>query len=332
MVQNALQRNAQRKRRNGENTPEGRRNQIASKITHGIRAVSPTLLGVELEEDWQAHYEGIKSSLKPGDPYEAVLIHKIAWQLWRLDRVIRSETALTLQKILSPPESMFDVDRKPTVTKELILDAIAQLGRESRNGGPHNGNPSKNSLLSRCGALARGAAEVMFDPSEAREILTLVLAQVRAAKAEEEINQEVGEIDGDLECSSEEGKDDLDEELTIEERLWSAEEIAGQLRLLCAAAGVDWGEELASAIQALEEAQQELGAQQEEARRHVMRNLILGERTVTRISLYERQIMSQLKATYTLLERARAWRLGMPVPPPVSLDVNITKTHDATGV
>jgi hypothetical protein len=288
------------------------------------------LLGVELEEDWQAHYEGIERSLKPGDPYEVVLIHKIAWQLWRIDRVIRSETALTLQKIHTPPESMFDVDSKPTVTKELILDVITQLGRESRNGNSRNGKTSRNNLLSRCRALARGEADVMFDPSEVREILSLVLEQVRTAKAEEEINQQDGEIEGEDERDEE--KDDLDEELTIEERPWRAEEIAGQLRLLSAAAGVDWCEQLFQAIQSFEEAQKELGAQQEEARRHVLRNLILGERTVTRISLYERQIMSQLKATYSLLERHRAWRLGIPVPPPVSVDLTISKGPDATGV
>jgi hypothetical protein len=70
----------------------------------------------------------------------------------------------------------------------------------------------------------------------------------------------------------------------------------------------------------------------DEARRHVLRNLVLDERDVTRLGLYERQIASQFKSTYSLLERARAWRLGMPVPPPVSVDLTVSKGHDANGV
>jgi hypothetical protein len=325
MVQSALHRNGQRKRKRGESTSAGRRSQITHKLTHGIRGVSPVLLGVEREEDWQTHYEGIVRSLVPGDPYEASLIHKIAWQLWRLDRVIRTETALTIQKIHTPPESIYDTDSRPTVTKESILEAIAAL---EKNGNSHNGEASRNSLLSRLRAFQSGAADIMFDPVEVREILTLVLEQVRASKTSEPIDEDL-EIEGDDDREEEEN---FDEEFTIEERRWSAGEVAEQLRILSTAAEVDWHEEITSVIQSLKEVQKEHQAQHEEARRHVLRNLILGERTVTRLSLYERQIMSQLKATYSLLERARGWRLGMPVPPPVSVDLTISKGHDSNGV
>lgn len=45
----------------------------------------------------------------------------------------------------------------------------------------------------------------------------------------------------------------------------------------------------------------------DEARRHVLRNLVSDERDITRLALYERQINAQFKSTYSLLERARAW-------------------------
>ena len=95
MVQNALQQNAQRKRRNGENTPEGRCRQIAHKLGHGIRAISPVLLGVEREQDWRKHFEGVCKSLAPGNEFELDLAYLIAWQLWRFGRLVRHETALT---------------------------------------------------------------------------------------------------------------------------------------------------------------------------------------------------------------------------------------------
>src|SRR5262249_3542234 len=77
----------------------------------------------------------------------------------------------------------------------------------------------KNSLLSRCRAIESGASDVMFDPSEVREILGLVLEQVRWS-AEEEINDDSddGKADND--------NDRPDEEFAIEERTWSAGESA----------------------------------------------------------------------------------------------------------
>ena len=87
-------------------TAEGRRSQIQYKLGHGIRGISPVLLGVEREEDWRMHYEGVCRALNPGNEFEADLVFLIAWQLWRFGRLIRHETALTTEKIHKPPESM----------------------------------------------------------------------------------------------------------------------------------------------------------------------------------------------------------------------------------
>ena len=97
----------------GESTPEGRRSQIQHKLAHGIHGISPVLLGVKREEDWQTHYEGVSRALNPGNEFEADLVYLIAWQLWRFGRLIRHETALTNEKITSPPESIFDVGNNP---------------------------------------------------------------------------------------------------------------------------------------------------------------------------------------------------------------------------
>src|SRR5262249_26314688 len=165
--------------------------------------------------------------------FEADLVFLIAWQLWRFARLIRQKTALTTEKIHEPPESMFDLDlSRSTVTKEAILDAIAQLECEKRNGNSRNEASSKQpkadskrSLLSRCRAIESGASDVMFDPPEVREILALVLEQVRSG-AEEENND--GSDDG--EAGNED--DSQEEEFTIEERPWSAGKIAEQIQIL----------------------------------------------------------------------------------------------------
>jgi hypothetical protein len=110
MVQSAFQQNGRRKRKIGEMTVQGRRSQIQHKLGHGIRGISPVLLGVERQSDWESHYEGVYRSLNPGNEFEADLVYVIAWQLWRFGRLIRHETALVSQKIHEPPESIFDLD------------------------------------------------------------------------------------------------------------------------------------------------------------------------------------------------------------------------------
>src|SRR6516225_1843030 len=114
MVQNASQQDGRRKRKSGEMTAEGRRSQIQYKLDHGIRGISPVLLGVEREEDWREHFEGVCKSLAPGSEFELDLAYLIAWQLWRFGRLIRHETALTNEKIHMPPKSIFDVGSSPT--------------------------------------------------------------------------------------------------------------------------------------------------------------------------------------------------------------------------
>jgi hypothetical protein len=308
MVQNSTGTNGKRKHRARFADPvEGRHSQIQYKLRHGIRGISPVLLGVECQSDWELHYEGVGRALNPGNEFESDLVYLIAWQLWRIGRLIRHETASTNEKIHKPPESIFDVSNNPTVTKEAILDAIARLECERQNGNSRKRTSSKqskagskNSLLSRCRAIESGAADVMFDPSEVREILGLVLEQVRLSGEEQNnLESDDGGIDKDDENMQ-------DEELTIEERPWCAGEIAEQIQRLSNAAGVDWREELAFAIQSLEETEDKHAKQIDEARRHVLRNLVLDERDATRLGLYERQINAQFKSTYALLERARA--------------------------
>ena len=241
MVQSLTGLNGKRKHRaRFGNSALGRRSQIQSKLGHGIRGISPVLLGAERQADWELHYEGICRALNPGNEFEADLVFLIAWQLWRFGRLIRHETALSTEKIHKPPLSIFDaaIGTAP-LTKETILTAITKLEGERTNGDSRNGARSKqpegdplNSLLSRCRSIETRASDVMFAPSEVREILRLVLEQVRSS-AEEQTNEAGGNEE-----------DALCEEFAIEERPWTAGEIAEQIQILSDAAGGDWREEL----------------------------------------------------------------------------------------
>ena len=85
----------------------------------------------------------------------------------------------------------------------MVHSAFQQNGRRKRKTG--------GSLLSRCRALQGGAPDVVFSHEEVREILTLVLEQVRWS-AEEQNN-----LQSDNGGADNEDEDMQDEELTIEE-------------------------------------------------------------------------------------------------------------------
>ena len=97
------------------------------------------------------------------------------------------------------------------MSREVILDAIARLESGNGNGNSRNGESSRNSLLSRCRSIESRAPDVMFGASEVREILGLVLEQVRWS-AEEQNN-----LQSDNGGADNEDEDMQDEELTIEE-------------------------------------------------------------------------------------------------------------------
>ena len=141
---------------------------------------------------------------------------------------------------------------------------------------------------------------------------------------EDELKANDDDGDGDEEGNS----PDID----VEERAWTAAEIAEQIKVLAGAAGVDWRDELEHVLYTKAQELHEQRCAIEEARGHVTKGLILPEKHVNRLALYERQINSVLKSTYNLLERARAYRTGQPIPPPVSVDLTISKGTDAVGI
>jgi hypothetical protein len=313
MVQSAFHPNGQRKRKNGQHTPEGQRSQIKHKLTHGIRGISPVLLGIEREQDWMDHYAGVRQSLKPGDEFEEDLCYLIAWQLWRMGRLIRHETELIGQKIINPDLTYSSGSLTREAIHEVLANPKAKLDQE---------HAKAEERVSRYAALGNGASGVVFAADEVREILEAVLAQVQDSE------KSSGENVSDEEAAAE----DEAPSIQVEEREWTVSEVVEQLKILAEAAGVHWRDPLHQVL--LDKAQTVYDRRQalEEARRHVSRELVLSEKHVNRLGVYERQINCVLKSTYSMLERARAYRTGMPIPPPVSVDLTISKGSDAAGV
>lgn len=83
----------------GPKTAAGKLAVSRNAIKHGITSASPVIPGMESEELWQAYRSGIVESLEPEGWLETVLAVRIASLFWRLDRVVRYETAVTAQGV-----------------------------------------------------------------------------------------------------------------------------------------------------------------------------------------------------------------------------------------
>jgi hypothetical protein len=75
----------------GPKTPVGKAASSRNAIKHGILVVAPILSGLESQEAWEAHREGIFKSLAPVGHIENLLAVRIAILWWRLCRIVRYE-------------------------------------------------------------------------------------------------------------------------------------------------------------------------------------------------------------------------------------------------
>ncbi len=85
--------NAQRS--TGPRTSAGKARVARNAIKHGIFAKVPLLVALgESPEDWQAHRDGIVTSLAPKGHAEQVLAERVASILWRVARAARADAAV----------------------------------------------------------------------------------------------------------------------------------------------------------------------------------------------------------------------------------------------
>jgi len=76
----------------GPNTREGKEVVRWNATRHGISSPKPVVPGLEKQEDWESHLEGIMDNLSPVGHLEVTLAERVALLSWRLHRVTRYET------------------------------------------------------------------------------------------------------------------------------------------------------------------------------------------------------------------------------------------------
>lgn len=75
----------------GPKTKVGKELVRLNAMKHGVLASTPVIPGLEREEDWEAHREGVLESLGPEGHLEVTLAERVALLLWRLQRMARYE-------------------------------------------------------------------------------------------------------------------------------------------------------------------------------------------------------------------------------------------------
>src|SRR5918994_2323765 len=107
----------------GPNTEVGKEVVRWNARRHGISSPAPVVPGLEKEEDWQGHRDGILDNLAPVGHLEVTLAERIALLSWRLHRVTRYETGAIAISQESIEDEIHERDR--------FLSALRHKGFES---------------------------------------------------------------------------------------------------------------------------------------------------------------------------------------------------------
>jgi hypothetical protein len=316
MVHQAAQQNGRRRSpKHGQVTPQGRQNQIASRLAHGIRSRSPVLLSVESEAEWQQHLEGFRQSYAPVGEAEECLVHLIAYQFWRwIERLIPYERDLTFARMTTPPESLIgDGCSSADIAKVLQTPAAELVCQEN----------AACAQLVRYEALGNGQNDsLVLSASEVEELIERF--RHRLTNGEDEDLE--GNRDDENDCDDENEVARPDDQASFfdgENRSWTGTEVQEQLRILCEAAGEDWRTQLSFVLYDYKRELDQRSSGLAAAREHVRYNRILGKEELERVLLYERQLSATLRHLVSQLERHQARRLGQPLAPPVAIDVAV---------
>jgi hypothetical protein len=105
-------------RSTGPRSPAGKAQSSKNALLHGVYSALPVVAGLERNEDWATHRDGIFKSLAPEGTLEEALAERVALCFWRLNRVHRYETAITSVGLERIEEQLRP--RKPAVKIEFL--------------------------------------------------------------------------------------------------------------------------------------------------------------------------------------------------------------------
>ena len=267
---------------------------------HGISSPQPVIPGLEKQEDWESHLEGIMENLSPVGHLEVTLTERVALLSWRLHRVIRYETGA----IAISQETIEDDIHE----RDLFLSTIRRKGFDSTH--PVDIRFEARYYKQVHSALRRFPSlgpDKTLKGTDASSIVWGVLMEAKKA-AIEEIDDEALDLPGVPE-------DAMIEELPamkVADVRRCVEAIAAHASLdpdeLLEAATSEAGYQARHAAHKKEEVEQEIS-------RKVRERILPDDKTLEKISRYEAHLSRQLYHALHELENLQKYRTtGEGVP------------------
>jgi hypothetical protein len=292
----------------GPKTAQGKEVVRWNATRHGISSPKPVVPGLEKQEDWESHREGIMENLFPVGHLEVTLAERVALLTWRLHRVTRYETEAIATSQETIEDDIHDRDR--------FLSAIRHKGFESthpvdiRFDAKHY--KQNHSALRRFGRH-RHEPEKILKEADAGAVVFCVYIQAKKAMG--------GELDVvalDL--------PGVPEDADIAELpAMKVEDVRGCIEVLAAAASIDPEDLLEAATEEAGYEARSAAIRKEEVEEEISRKsrerILPADDALQKIARYEAHLSRQLYHALHELENLQKYRTTGEGTPLARLDV-----------
>jgi hypothetical protein len=278
----------------GPNTQEGKEAVRWNSTRHGISSPKPVVRGLEQQEAWESHLEGIMENLSPVGHLEVTLAERVALLSWRLHRVTRYETETIA---ISQGQVEEDIHRKAMFLRSLRDNPYASTHPEDiRFEAKHN--RKTHNALKRFPSLQPGKT---MKGEDATSVVWSVLMAAQKAIGEE-IEVESLDLPG------------VPEDAWIEELpSMKVENVKGCVESIAQTAGEDPEELLQIATERArsDSVSSKFKAEEVEVEIDVMRRerILPDEKTLEKIARYESHLSRQLYHSLHELENLQKHRI-----------------------
>src|SRR5918994_2152511 len=282
----------------GPNTEVGKEVVRWNARRHGISSPAPVVPGLEKEEDWQGHKDGILENLAPVGQLEINLAERVALLSWRLHRVTRYETGA----IAISQETIEDDIHE----RDHFLSALRHIGFDAKY------HKQVHSALRRFPTLG---PDKILKGDDASSVVWSVLMEAKKAKGEE-IDYEDLDLPG------------VPEDAMIEELpAMKASDVRGCVEAIASHVSLDPDDLLETATYQAGYEARSAAHKKEEMEREISRKsrerILPNEETLAKICRYEAHLSRQLYHALHELENLQKHRTTGEGVPLARLDVQV---------
>jgi hypothetical protein len=284
----------------GPKTAQGKAVVRWNATRHGISSPKPVVPGLEKQEDWESHRDGIMENLSPIGHLEITLAERIALLCWRLHRVTRFETGSIA---VSQEQVEEDIHRMARLLRSLHENPYTSTHPEDiRFEAKHY--KQVHSVLRRFPSLE---PDKTLKGTDASSVVWGVLMEVKKA-AKEEIDEVALDLPG------------VPEDAMIEELpAMKVADVRGCVEAIAAHASLDPDDLLEAATYEAGYQARHAAHKKEEVEKEISRKvrerILPDDKTLEKISRYEAHLSRQLYHALHELENLQKYRTtGEGVP------------------